>query len=232
MRVRLYLWAEGPTEQTFATSVLIRALADSGVYLHNPLLIAHAKKKGKIHRGGGRKYQPMKNDILRLMAQEKGHDVFFTTMIDLYAIHRDFPGLAEAEPLRRDPYARVEHLQKAWREDIEDPRFVPFIQLHEYEGYLFVNPDAFRLFYENADRQIRHLREIADRYDSPELIDDGAETAPSKRIISEFPDYEKAKATIGPQVAAKIGMKQIRDRCPHFDSWLRKLETLGRSEVT
>jgi hypothetical protein len=88
---RLYLFAEGSTELTFADTVLKPHLANSGVYLHPPVLVAHAKKKGRIHRGGGRKYLPMKNDILRFLAQEKGADVFFTTMIDLYAIHGQFP---------------------------------------------------------------------------------------------------------------------------------------------
>lgn len=78
---RLYLFAEGATELTFADTVLKRHLANVGVYLHPPVLIAHAKKKGRVHRGGGRKYVPMKNDILRFLAQEKGGDVFFTTMI-------------------------------------------------------------------------------------------------------------------------------------------------------
>ena len=90
---RLYLFAEGLTELTFADTVLKPHLATVGVYLHPPVLIAHAKKKGKVHRGGGRKYIPMKNDILRFLAQEKAGDAFFTTMIDLYAIHADFPEL-------------------------------------------------------------------------------------------------------------------------------------------
>src|SRR5712692_5866926 len=104
---RLYLFAEGPTEQTFADTVLKPHLANLGVYLRS-ILIAHAKKKGKVHRGGGRKYIPMKNDILRFLAQEKGADVFFTTMIDLYAIHAEFPGLADAEKLRHMPHKCVE----------------------------------------------------------------------------------------------------------------------------
>ena len=33
---------------------------------------AHARKKGRVHRGGGRRYAPMRNDIARFLAQEKG----------------------------------------------------------------------------------------------------------------------------------------------------------------
>jgi hypothetical protein len=79
---RLYLFAEGQTEQTFADQVLGAHLSLHGVYIQKSVLIAHAKKRGKVHRGGGRKYLPMKNDILRFLAQEKEQDVFFTTMIE------------------------------------------------------------------------------------------------------------------------------------------------------
>lgn len=125
---RLYLFAEGPTEQRFGGTVLVQHLANFGVYLQKPVLIAHARKKGKVHRGGGRKYLPMKNDIVRFAAQEKATDVFFTTMIDLYGIHAGFPGVAEAEKLRHSPVKRVEHLENAFATDIGDPRFIPHIQ--------------------------------------------------------------------------------------------------------
>jgi hypothetical protein len=108
--------------------------------MQGPVLIAHAKKKGKVHRGGVLKYAPVKADILRFAAQEKAvADVFFTTMMDLYALPDDFPGWKEAEHLRRSPYKRVELLERAFADDIGDPRFIPHIQLHEYEAYLMCN---------------------------------------------------------------------------------------------
>jgi len=225
---RLYLFAEGQTEQTFADLVLSPHLANYGVYLQRAVLIAHARKKRRVHRGGGRKYQPMKNDILRFTAQEKAADVYFTTMIDLYGIHSDFPGLDRADKLRHDPYQRVNHLQHEWNNDLAEPRFIPFIQLHEYEAYLFSRPEEFDLFYPGSNAQIDRLREIADAFESPELIDDGPTTAPSKRINEIFRDYERAKATIGPQIGELIGIQTIRSKCPHFDRWLAALEGLSR----
>lgn len=44
--VRLYLFAEGQTEQTFADILIRPHLAQHQVMMHNPILIAHAKKKG------------------------------------------------------------------------------------------------------------------------------------------------------------------------------------------
>lgn len=224
---RLYLFAEGQTEQTFADRVLKPHLANMGVYLHPPVLIAHARRRGRMHRGGGRKYLPMKADIHRFLAQEKGADVFFTTMIDLYAIHPEFPGLAETEKLRPNPNQRVEALEQAFAEDIGDLRFVPYIQLHEYEAYLFSDPTWFSYFYDHREKQIAALKAIADRHATPELINDGQHSAPSKRIIAELPDYEDAKSAVGPQVAELIGLELIRSKCPHFAAWLSRLEKLG-----
>ena len=90
-----------------------------------------------MHRGGGRNYTAMKNDILRFLRQEKDRDVFFTTMIDLYALPVDFPGRTEAESLRHVPYERVSKLEQCFAEDVEDrrsvpSRFIPHIQLHEF----------------------------------------------------------------------------------------------------
>jgi hypothetical protein len=224
---RLYLFAEGATELTFADTLLKPHLAHFGMYLHPPVLIAHAKKKGRVHRGGGRKYVPMKNDIQRFLLQEKGRDVFFTTMIDLYAIHREFPALDDVEKLRHLPKQRVEALEQAFAEDIGDARFVPYLQLHEFEAYLFSDPSSFRYFYDHHEKQIEALLAIANQYATPELIDDGPHTAPSKRIVAELPDYEDAKAAVGPQVAELIGLEVIRGKCPHFASWLARLEKLG-----
>ncbi|MCI0460963.1 MAG: DUF4276 family protein [Gemmataceae bacterium] len=224
---RLYLFAEGQTERTFADTVLKPHLAAWGVYLHPPVLIAHSRSKGKVHRGGGRKYLPMKNDILRFLSQEKGDAVFFTTMIDLYGIHVGFPGLDEAEKLRSTPDRRVEFLEQAFAGDIGDLRFVPYIQLHEYEAYLFADPTWFSYFYDHHEKQIAALKAIADAHATPELIDDGPRTAPSKRIIAELPDYDDAKPTVGPQVAELIGLDVIRGKCPHFAAWLIRLEQLG-----
>ncbi|MFI5461427.1 MAG: DUF4276 family protein [Isosphaerales bacterium] len=221
---RLYLFGEGPTEQTFADTVLKPHLANSGVYLHRPILIAHAKKKGRVHRGGGRNYIPMKNDILRLLAQDKAKDVFFTTMIDLYGIPSQFPGLDEVEKLRHLPDKRVEFLEQAFSMDIRDARFIPYIQLHEYEAYLFSKPSLFELFYDHHRREIATLQAIADAHTSPEWIDDGQQSAPSKRIIAHLPDY--AKPVMGPQLAELIGLDVIRAKCPHFNAWLSRLEKL------
>ena len=224
---RLHLFVEGPTEQTFADTVLRPYLARTGVYLQKPTLIAHARKRRRVHRGGGRNFTAMQNDIKRRLKQESGNGVFFTTMIDLYALARNFPGMGEADKLRHDPYKRVESLERSWSEKTGDKRFIPFIQLHEFESYLFADVSRFSFFFDKAHSRIAALRKIADDARSPERIDDGPHTAPSKRIIAQFPEYEGSKVTVGSQMAERIGLESIRSQCPHFKAWVERLERLA-----
>ncbi|MGP0063729.1 MAG: DUF4276 family protein [Isosphaeraceae bacterium] len=223
---RLYLFAEGQTEETFADTLLKGHLANHGVFLHRPTQIAHARRRGRAHRGGGRNYKPMRDDILRFTSQERAGDVFFTTMIDLYAIHPGFPKLGESEAFRHSPPQRVEFLERAFADDVGDARFIPYIQLHEYEAYLFSDPAWFSYFYDR-EKEIAALQAIANSHPTPELIDDWPNSAPSKRIIAQIPEYELAKSVVGPQVAVLIGLDVIRARCPHFHAWLSRLESLG-----
>ena len=168
----------------------------------------------------------MQNDIKRRLKEDSGTDVYFTTMIDLYALHSDFPGLEEAKELH-NPYERVKALQDSWLEKTTDQRFIPFIQLHEFECYLFSNVSKLAEFYDNSSQGIDELQTVVDGVDSPELIDCGQDTAPSKRIVSQFPRYRRQKSSVGPQMAELIGLAKIRSVCPHFDAWVCRLEQLA-----
>lgn len=123
----------------------------------------------------------------------------------------------------------VTALEKTFGDDIGDPRFVPHLQLHEYETMLFADPEAFRIAFSDCDRAIEELKKIADSVPTIEHIDDGPTTAPSKRIIDLLPAYRGSKTSAGPDIAVVIGLPVIRSKCPHFDAWLTRLESLLRS---
>jgi hypothetical protein len=147
----------------------------------------------------------------------------FTTMFDLYALPSDFPGYEKYQK-EDDKYKRVSLLESAMKSDINDPRFIPYIQLHEFEALILADPQQLDWEYLEHDRPIDHLKTlVADK--NPELINDGSTTAPSKRILAEIPEY--SKVTAGVSVAAKIGIQTLRQRCQHFHDWLTALEQIA-----
>ena len=125
-----------------------------------------------------------------------------------------------------NPTAYVLALEKAFESDIDHFRFIPYLQLHEYETILFADPEAFRIAFENCEAQVEQLKTIAASAPSIEHINDGEETSPSKRIIKVIPEYEGRKSSAGPDIAAQIGLKTIREKSAHFDAWLSRLEEI------
>lgn len=225
--VRLYFYVEGQTEQEYVKRVLTPHPAGAGVLVMGAVLAASGRRHGHVSRGGGDRYQPMRNDLGRLLRQDGNADARFTTLFDLYALYRDFPGWDEAEKQRHLPRERVLTLERAFAADVNDPRFIPHIQLHEFETILLCEPDHFALVYDNAGNGIAALRAAVAEASSPELVDDGATTAPSKRIIAQFPRYAGEKTAVGAELAACVGIDTTRRLCPHFDRWLVALESLG-----
>lgn len=118
-------------------------------------------------------------------------------------------------------------LERAFAENIADHRFLPYLQFHEFEAFIFVDPSKLGLEFIGREKPIANLTKLRNQFQSPEDIDDGAETAPSKRIIAELPDYAGRKVQAGPMIAQAIGLETLREHCRHFQSWLLQLEQLS-----
>lgn len=227
--VRLYFYVEGQTEQEYVKRVLAPHLEGLGVQVMGAVLAASGRSHRRVYRGGGNRYQPMRNDLGNLLRQDASAEARFTTMFDLYALYRGFPGWEEAEVLRHLPHQRVLVLENAFADDVGDIRFIPHLQLYEFETILLCEPDHFALVYENAEAGIAALRTEVTAASSPELVNDGETTAPSKRIIEQFPQYSGQKRVLGAELAACVGIDITRRYCSHFNRWLTALETLGGS---
>lgn len=216
--IRLHVIAEGRTEQIFVQRILAPHLARFAVFAD-----ARCVRTSQTGRGGLSNYAKAKNDILAWMREDPAQECRFTTMFDLYALPSDFPGQADAAR-SFDPYARVKHLENALKEDVGGDMFIPYIQLHEFEALLLADPRQLDWEYLEHDKPIQKLIDMMNGR-NPELINDGPETAPSKRILHEIPEYKKA--TAGPAVAAHIGLAKLRKQCRHFNEWLTCLEQLA-----
>ena len=144
-------------------------------------------------------------------------------MVDLYGLPVDFPELARWRKTQ-DPFQRVNGLEDAFSKDIQSDRFIPYIQLHEFEALLFSDISRLEFYYPDQKAEIKKLVHEGASFSSPELINDGAMTAPSKRILQKIPRYEKVVA--GSLIALDLGIRSIMERCPHFKSWILRLEQI------
>ena len=112
--IRLLVTAEGQTEQKFVRDVLAPHLSLFNVYASaRCVLTSKDKKAHREYRGGLLNYEKAKQDILTWMKEDANPDCRFTTMFDLYALPKDFPGYMQASRLD-DPYERVRHLEDAF----------------------------------------------------------------------------------------------------------------------
>ena len=222
--IRLHITAEGQTEQAFAKTLLAPYLADFNIFVDaRSVLTSKDKRAAKEYRGGLLSYEKAKKDIKIWLKEDNHRECRFTTMFDLYALPQDFPGYQLAQK-SANPYERITCLEKAMERDINDVRFIPYIQLHEFEALILADPQKLDWEYLEHERPIGNLLTVVAGL-NPELIDDGPTTAPSKRILREIPEYDKV--TAGVSVAGKIGLKTLREKCRHFSDWLSRLEQLA-----
>jgi hypothetical protein len=162
------------------------------------------------------------------MKQDQNRDSWFTTMIDLYHLPTNFPGRATLAP-NLSPGDRAACLEAELGKDVAERlqhlpvsrRLIPYIQLHEFEALLFSNPTGFMEAFPGNFTAVEHFAAIRAKFQNPEEINDGPNTAPSKRILDILPEYQKAVA--GLLIAQRIGLGAIRRECPHFDEWLTRI---------
>ena len=222
----LIVFCEGPTEQGFCSQVLQPHLFPSWDGVVHTLGVGEKHYRRLFGIGTHKKYETVRRFILNTIKQRYGKTVYFTTLFDLYALSDDFPGKDANVLNAADPTPYVRALEKAFEDDIGHFHFIPYLQLYEYETILFAEPEAFRVSFENCEDEIRQLKTIAASQPSIEHIDNGKDTAPSKRIIGIIPQYRGRKTSAGPDIAEYIGIGTIRRQCLHFHEWLNRLENL------
>ena len=235
--IYLHVFVEGKTELNFVQRVLHPFLGYDGYLIHPVQIVTKEDHpRGRIHKGGFGKgsgrYERVKKQIDNRTKEfnTRSSIHFFTTMFDLYALPPCFPGYSEVSNKNIvEPYNKVKELEKSLADDINDYRFIPYIQLHEFEALIFVDPGQLIHQYPDKVKEIESLETVLSEKnfkDNPELINEGPTTAPSKRIIQCLPSYIKSKPIVGVNTVGKIGIDAIRKKCPHFDEWLKKLEQL------
>jgi len=219
----VFILVEGQTEETFVREVLYHHFILKEICLVPTLATTKRIRSGGHYKGGIVGYGKVKGDLQRLLKDTNTSAV--TTFIDFYGLGgKDFPGW-DTQP-KGTCFQQVDHVQRAFADDINDPRFIPYLALHEFEAMLFVDPDKIaHAFPEESSRLGSKLSAIKADFSSPEEINH--KHPPSKRIQNLVTSYDKE--TTGVIIAMEIGLDRIRLECQHFDQWSVKLEALSEA---
>lgn len=225
--IRLYLVVEGQTEDGFVRQLLAPHLRQFGIEAQSIIVTtSHDRATGRKRKGGAPRWARVRHDLDRLLKSQHGGAARFSMMVDYNRLPDDYPGFAEARKAT-NAAAAVRVLESELSAAVADSRFIPYIQLHEFEALLLSDPQQFAVAYPDDTSGVAALVTEVESLGPPETIDDGLETAPSRRIAKWLPRYLGQKPTASILVAVPIGLSRMRKCCPHFGSWLSSLEGLA-----
>ena len=209
----LIIVVEGQTEQEFVNDILRPYFAEHGIY-HVSARLIQTSRTGK---GGFVNFQHLQNDVNRILANEP--NAIVTTFIDFFRCPNNMPKYNEAIQKGNHQEA-VEILEIGMADLFNNHRFIPYIQLHEFEALLFSSDKGFKAYWE--DKLTEKAKEIIAEYPNPEDINSRPEKAPSKRILEIKSNYEKVAE--GNLIAMEIGISEMLKRCPRFKAWIELLK--------
>ncbi|MET8157760.1 DUF4276 family protein [Sphaerisporangium sp. NPDC005289] len=209
---RLHILCEGQTEETVTREVIEPYLQRTDLFVTRSIFTTKRPAGGASHKGGLSTWGKLDAEI-RLLLRDSSITVL-TTLLDYYGLPADVPGMATRPP--GSPYDRVCYVERAMTEAVGDHRFVPHLVLHEIEAWVLLGHEALGEL--TGDAALANAaKAIVIDAQGAELVNDGAATAPSKRLLRLYPRYRKTSD--GPLVIAEIGIDAIRNACPHADAW-------------
>ena len=215
---RLILLVEGQTEEAFVRELLMPHYARLSVYITSIIV-----STSPGYKGGVVSYAKVKPQLMRLCRQDRA--AYVSTLFDLYALPTDFPGKnTTGFPAQGTGAQKAAFLEAQLALDINEPNFIPNLLVHEFEALLFAGTEQFGQWVDDATI-VSTLSAITAAHTTPEDINDSPNTAPSKRVLRAMPDYQKTFH--GPLIACDIGLDVMRAACPHFDTWLCRLDALA-----
>lgn len=219
-RIKLSILVEGQTEAVFVRDIIAPHLREKEIDTWYSIIPTAVRER--TYRGGISSFETQTKPVLLHLLQ--GGKRYVTTMFDFYGLPKDFPGKVTLNSAGA-PQQKVAHLEDAFRTAIASRWFIPYLQLHEFEALLYSDIQVLDLFMQlQGSSKIAELSRILLEFKEPESIDDDPATAPSKRLLALYPTFQKTFH--GNQIAAKIPLGTIREKCPHFNHWLCSLEQL------
>lgn len=218
---------EGQCERDFLQSVVAPMLGSKNIFLTAAVI----GKPG--HKGGNVTFERLLTDVNKFFSQGNCHAV--SMMIDYFRLHPQWPGLPQLtqrmqagasltlqEKAQVLNTATLQAVQQALPQvkDIEQ-RFIPYIQMHEYEALLFSEQQRLAQCLGIEESKIQH---VLAQYETPEHINTNPQRAPAEQIKNLINSRKYRKRRDGIDIAQKIGLSAMRQQCWLFNAWVEQLE--------
>ena len=203
---------EGQSEEIFAKRLLAPYFSKYNIYI-TPIIL-----------GGVARYGGIRRELKRI---GKDSSSYLSTMLDFYKLPQDTPGMNRIDQLGPENAGdSVEsEIYMDLRDELNCRDFIPNLLIHEYEALLFSNVECFSCCEGITESMLRRFSKIRYDYATPEQINSGEQTAPSKRILQIYPSYQKISDGI--LIASNIGIEKMLEECPHFAKWIQKIQELS-----
>ncbi|MFW6046848.1 MAG: DUF4276 family protein [Candidatus Woesearchaeota archaeon] len=209
---QVFLIVEGPSEEKFYKEIFADYFNPN--HFFEVTIIPNKKNAySRQKKGGSVSYDKTLQSIKRFLS-EASHCDYVILILDYYGLHETFlEGYTGTDELEHKTNYIIERLKY----EVNNPRFRFFLQVHEFEAFLFSDVQKIADHFQKSDLE-SYFKAILDSFDNnPELINNSKETAPSQRIYNQIPNF--GKILDGNSIARKIGIQKIRDQCPRFNSF-------------
>lgn len=214
---RIEIIVEGQTEMTFVNEILAPYIYRKLEYkcIVTPILIHLGQSGGK---GGFVNYMHLRNDVMQSL-KSNDSELIVTTFVDYFRIPQSRMPEHELWMDEQNHYIQVQMMEEAIARDIDDRRFIPYVQMHEFEALLFSSKRGFATYWN--EKQVEKLQKVIDTFACPEDINTNPAGAPSKRLLAINSSYNKV--VDGNIVALEVGIETMLDACPKFRRWVENL---------
>ena len=209
--IRVAISVEGQSEDEFCKKILAPYFQERRIQLTPIIVTSKREKCGVKHKGGCINLDRVKSEVSKLLS---GFD-YVTTFYDLY-------GFGKVDDISAD------ELEEKMRELFKNTKFIPYIQQYEFETLLFSKPLYYGNYFDNPQATLDIEKIISSCGGNIEDINNSKETAPSKRMMKFFDDYDEDfdKVFHGYSIIEEIGLQKVLEQSPRFSKWIEKIESL------
>ncbi len=209
--IRVAISVEGQSEDEFCKQILVPYFQERGIQLTSIIVETKREKCGVKYKGGCINLDRVKSEVSKLLPSFD----YVTTFYDLY-------GFGKIDDISAD------ELEHKMAELFKSRKFIPYIQKYEFETLLFSEPLYYGDYFDNPQATLDIQEIVSSCGGNIEEINNSKETAPSKRMMKFFDDYDEGfdKVFHGYSIIEEIGLQKVLEECPRFSKWVEKIELL------